>query len=74
MKDVLAPTIFGHDDIKKGILCLLFGGCHKSDEDGNRVKLRSEINILLCGDPGIFYCLGAISRVRNSGTAKSQLL
>ncbi|KAI1713878.1 MCM2/3/5 family domain-containing protein [Ditylenchus destructor] len=55
----LAPNIFGHDEIKKGILCLLFGGCRKSDEDGNRVKLRSEINLLLCGDPG---------------TAKSQLL
>uniref|UniRef100_A0A915ELF2 DNA helicase n=1 Tax=Ditylenchus dipsaci TaxID=166011 RepID=A0A915ELF2_9BILA len=55
----IAPTIFGHDEIKKGILCLLFGGCRKSDEDGNRVKLRSEINLLLCGDPG---------------TAKSQLL
>lgn len=55
----IAPSIFGHHEIKKGILCLLFGGTRKSDQEGNRAKLRSEINLLLCGDPG---------------TAKSQLL
>ncbi|MFH4981295.1 hypothetical protein AB6A40_008004 [Gnathostoma spinigerum] len=55
----IAPSIFEHDDIKKGILCLLFGGTRKDDESGNRTKLRSEINLLLCGDPG---------------TSKSQLL
>lgn len=32
---------------------MLFGGCKKKDKDGNRVNLRSEINILLCGDPGV---------------------
>jgi len=54
----IAPNIFGHDEIKKGILCLLFGGTRKPS-DNNKVKLRSDINLLLCGDPG---------------TAKSQLL
>ncbi|KAK0425006.1 hypothetical protein QR680_008976 [Steinernema hermaphroditum] len=55
----VAPSIYGHDDVKKGILCLLFGGSRKDDETGNKTKLRSEVNILLCGDPG---------------TSKSQLL
>ncbi|VDN02161.1 unnamed protein product, partial [Thelazia callipaeda] len=54
-----APSIYGHKDIKRGILCLLFGGTNKEDKTGNKIKLRSEINILLCGDPG---------------TSKSQLL
>ena len=25
----IAPSIFGHPDIKKAIACLLFGGCPK---------------------------------------------
>ncbi|KIH50617.1 MCM2/3/5 family protein [Ancylostoma duodenale] len=54
-----APSIYEHNDVKKGILCLLFGGTPKDDENTHKTKLRSEINILLCGDPG---------------TSKSQLL
>jgi DNA replication licensing factor MCM4 len=46
--------------VKQGLLCQLFGGTRKpTPENQNRAKLRAEINILLCGDPG---------------TAKSQLL
>ncbi|CAD6186435.1 unnamed protein product [Caenorhabditis auriculariae] len=59
LSQAIAPSIFEHDDIKRGLLCLLFGGTRKDDETNNKTKLRSEINILLCGDPG---------------TAKSQLL
>ncbi|CAD5211429.1 unnamed protein product [Bursaphelenchus xylophilus] len=56
----LAPQIFGHEDVKQGLLCQLFGGTRKpTKENENRSKLRAEINVLLCGDPG---------------TAKSQLL
>src|SRR5687768_5999575 len=35
-KSYLAPSIFGHHEIKKGILCLLFGGTRKSAIEGNR--------------------------------------
>uniref|UniRef100_A0A8R1XL06 DNA replication licensing factor MCM4 n=1 Tax=Onchocerca volvulus TaxID=6282 RepID=A0A8R1XL06_ONCVO len=59
LTNAVAPSIYGHEDIKRGILCLLFGGTSKEDRTGNKIKLRSEINILLCGDPG---------------TSKSQLL
>jgi DNA replication licensing factor MCM5 len=45
----IAPSIFGHDDIKTAIACLLFGGTSKKTSDG--MKLRGDINVLLLGDP-----------------------
>jgi len=53
----LAPSIYGYGDLKEAVLYLLFGGVSKRLPDG--VTIRSEINVLLVGDPG---------------TAKSQLL
>ncbi|CAA3005115.1 DNA replication licensing factor MCM5 [Olea europaea subsp. europaea] len=45
----IAPSIFGHSDVKKAVACLLFGGSRKALPDG--VKLRGDINVLLLGDP-----------------------
>lgn len=45
-----APNVWELDDIKKGLLCQLFGGTAKEFSSGQR--FRGEINILLCGDPG----------------------
>ena len=45
----IAPGIYGSEDIKKAIACLLFGGCRKRLNGG--VMLRGDINILLLGDP-----------------------
>ncbi|XP_064641337.1 DNA replication licensing factor mcm4-A-like [Lineus longissimus] len=55
----LAPSIYEHEDIKKGILLQLFGGTRKDFTNAGRGKFRADVNILLCGDPG---------------TSKSQLL
>ncbi|GLG97977.1 DNA replication licensing factor REC [Gryllus bimaculatus] len=46
----IAPSIYGSEDIKKAIGCLLFGGSRKKMPDG--LMRRGDINILLLGDPG----------------------
>lgn len=45
----IAPSIRGHDEIKKGILLQLLGGVHKRTPDG--IRLRGDINVCIVGDP-----------------------
>ncbi|GKT37231.1 DNA replication licensing factor MCM5 [Aduncisulcus paluster] len=51
IKRSVAPALFGHDTVKLGLACQLFGGSRKSFPDGT--KCRGDINILLMGDPGV---------------------
>lgn len=53
----IAPSIYGHESIKLSLALALFGG--ESKNAGDKHKLRGDINVLICGDPG---------------TAKSQFL
>lgn len=46
----IAPSIYGSNDVKKAIACLLMGGSKKILPDG--MRLRGDINVLLLGDPG----------------------
>ena len=67
----VAPSLWGLDDIKRGILCQLFGGVRKIvTSDGEVVKpVRGDINILLCGDPGVSksQILGQVHQIAGRG-------
>ncbi|KAL6041309.1 MCM DNA helicase complex subunit mcm6 [Balamuthia mandrillaris] len=45
----VAPNIFGHEEVKRGILLMLFGGVHKTTPEG--IELRGDINVCIVGDP-----------------------
>ena len=51
MVDSIAPSIWGHRDVKKALAFQLFGGVKKSRSDGT--KMRGDIHVLLVGDPGV---------------------
>lgn len=46
----IAPSIYGHDDIKLAVALSLFGGVPK--DVGGKHRIRGDINLLLLGDPG----------------------
>ncbi|XP_053186356.1 DNA replication licensing factor MCM6 [Scomber japonicus] len=45
----LFPTIHGNDEVKRGILLMLFGGVPKTTMEGT--SLRGDINVCIVGDP-----------------------
>ena len=46
----MAPSIYGHTDIKTAVALSLFGGVAK--ERPGKHQIRGDINVLLLGDPG----------------------
>lgn len=72
----IAPAVFGHETIKKGILLQMLGGVHKTTVEG--IKLRGDINICIVGDPSTsksqflkYVCSFAPRAVYTSGKASS---
>lgn len=69
MAESICPNVFGHPEIKRGILLMLFGGVHKTTPEGISLRYipllvesyptRGDINVCIIGDPS---------------TAKSQFL
>eukprot|EP00922_Rhytidocystis_sp_ex-Travisia-forbesii_P059443 GHVS01088150.1.p1 GENE.GHVS01088150.1~~GHVS01088150.1.p1 ORF type:complete len:854 (-),score=172.12 GHVS01088150.1:86-2647(-) len=47
----VAPALFGLEDVKKAVACVLFGGVAKTASDESR--LRGDINMLMLGDPSV---------------------
>ena len=46
LADAIVPEIFGHLDVRKALLLMLVGGLGVQGQ-------RGDINIMLCGDPGV---------------------
>ncbi|KAF9455936.1 MCM2/3/5 family-domain-containing protein [Collybia nuda] len=72
----IAPTVYGHDIVKKGLLLQLMGGVHKQTPEG--MHLRGDINICIVGDPSTsksqflkYVCSFLPRAVYTSGKASS---
>jgi DNA replication licensing factor MCM6 len=49
MAESICPAVFGHLEVKRGILLMLLGGVHKKTIEG--ISLRGDINVCIVGDP-----------------------
>jgi len=74
--DSLAPMVYGHSVVKKGLLLQLMGGVSKQTPEG--MKLRGDINICIVGDPSTsksqflkYICSFLPRAVYTSGKASS---
>ncbi|MFH1452258.1 MAG: minichromosome maintenance protein MCM [archaeon] len=47
----IAPSIWGHNEVKRALALQLFGGVKKKRSDGT--AMRGDIHVLLVGDPGV---------------------
>jgi len=47
----IAPSIWGHQNVKKALALQLFGGVKKKRSDGT--DMRGDVHVLLVGDPGV---------------------
>ena len=43
MADSICPSVFGHAEVKRGVLLMLFGGVHKKTKEG--ISLRGDLNV-----------------------------
>lgn len=76
MVSSIAPTVYGHEEVKRGVLLMLFGGVHKETKEG--ISLRGDINVCIVGDPStaksqfLKYVVNFLPRaVYTSGKASS---
>jgi DNA replication licensing factor MCM6 len=72
----LAPMVYGHEIVKKGLLLQLMGGLSKTTPEG--MSLRGDINICIVGDPSTsksqflkYICSFLPRAVYTSGKASS---
>ncbi|KAG9251844.1 MCM2/3/5 family-domain-containing protein [Emericellopsis atlantica] len=72
----IAPMVYGHEYVKKGLLLQLVSGVHKQTPEG--MQLRGDINVCIVGDPSTsksqflkYVCSFAPRAVYTSGKASS---
>jgi len=51
LRDSIAPSIYGYEQIKEALVLQMFGGVKKISEDGT--ANRGDIHLFLIGDPGV---------------------
>lgn len=73
MVQSISPAVHGHEEVKRGVLLMLFGGIHKRTPEG--MALRGDINVCIVGDPStaksqfLKYVVGFYRRaIYTSGT------
>ena len=72
----IAPMVYGHEVVKKGLLLQLMSGVHKTTPTG--MQLRGDINICVVGDPSTsksqflkYICSFSPRAIYTSGKASS---
>ncbi|HRZ85248.1 MAG TPA: minichromosome maintenance protein MCM [Candidatus Paceibacterota bacterium] len=67
LTESIAPSIYGHSEVKQSLVLQLFGGVKKQKVDGT--VTRGDIHVLLVGDPGVAksVILKFISKVAPKG-------
>merc|ERR1712054_69057 len=72
----MAPMVYGHEYVKKGLLLQLVSGVHRQTAEG--MQLRGDINVCIVGDPSTsksqflkYVCSFAPRAVYTSGKASS---
>lgn len=51
LRDSIAPSIWGYEEIKEALVLQMFGGVRKVSDDGT--ASRGDIHLFLIGDPGV---------------------
>ena len=67
--NLFAGSLYEMEDVKKGLLCQLFGGTPKDFDSSVRGKFRNDLNLLLVGDPstGKSQLLQCVHKVSSRG-------
>ena len=50
MVESMCPAVFGHSEVKRGVLLMLFGGVHKNTPEG--ISLRGKRSVLRSASVG----------------------
>jgi replicative DNA helicase Mcm len=61
LRESIAPSIYGYDEIKESLVLQMFGGVRKVSPDGT--VSRGDIHLFLIGDPGVAKSIGKNEKI-----------